>query len=158
MIVEARQSFALVYPGPAPEALDFLRDPVRSLRHVRFLRDLSRAGDAVRAELVVGLPMLGELHLPFESELLSLERGAELRPRELTGNAWAELVGHGEVMERGQSESELRYRLHVLAHLTVPAASKWGGGAFEKMVRAAAARTLERVAHEFPEGVRQAMS
>lgn len=152
MIVEARQAFALPYPGPDQEALDFLRDPARSLRHVRFLRGLSYGGGVVRAELAVSVPMLGELHLPFESELRDLDRGAELRPRPLAGKAWAELAGRGEVVE-----GELRYQLHFLAHLPLPPADKWGGAAFEKMVRATATRTLARVAREFPEGVQQAM-
>ncbi len=161
MIVEARQAFSLAYPGPVSGALDFLRDPQRSLRHVRFLRALSYTGGdtggVVRADLIVSVPMLGELQLPFESDLRELERGAELRPRELTGKAWAELAGRGEVVARGRDESELHYHLYVSAHLTLPPANRWGVAAFEKMVRAAAAKTLERVAREFPEGVRRAM-
>ena len=83
MQIEAEQTFTLEFPGTPQEALAFLRDPARSLAHVRFLR----------------------------------------------------------------------YAFHFTAHIEMPSAEKWGGAAFEKMVRAAAERTLARLARELPEGM-----
>ncbi|WP_027483855.1 DUF3809 domain-containing protein [Deinococcus pimensis] len=153
MIFEASQDFRLPFPGDEASALAFLRDPGRSLSRVRFLRGLSFDGTVVRAELIVNVPMMGEVTLPFESEVVPTPRGARLVPRELSGRAWAAVDGDGDA-----TDGELRYRLTLRAHLDLPGPEKWGGAAFEKMFHAAAARTLDRVARDFPEGVRAAAS
>ena len=151
MIFEASQDFALPFPHGEEEALAFMRDPGRSLSRVRFLRGLSFDGTVVRAEMLVNVPMFGEIALPFESTLVSTERGARLVDCPLEDRAWAAVRGEGEVVD-----GELRYRLVFRAHLELPGPEKWGGAAFEKMFHAAAARTLDRVAREFPDGVRAA--
>lgn len=152
MIFDATQDFTLPYPGSEQDALAFLRDPARSLREVSFLRGLRVGGNVVRAEMTVNVPMLGELSLPFESDLSETPRGALLTPRPLAGRAWVEVRGEGEVRE-----GALHYRFTFRAHVHLPTAEKWGGAAFEKMANATAHKTLEKVVREFPEGVRAAM-
>ncbi|AFZ66630.1 DUF3809 domain-containing protein [Deinococcus peraridilitoris] len=152
MIFEAQEHFVLPYPGSEDEARSFLRDPGRSLRAVSFLRALRFDGGIVRSELAVNIPMFGDLVLPFESEVTSTAQGALLTPRPLSGRAWAEVGGLGEV-QSGQLDYHLSFRVHI----SMPQAEKWGGAAFEKMFQATARKTLERVAQEFPAGVRAAM-
>lgn len=152
MIFDAEQSFSLTYPGPREAALAFLRDPQRSLGRVAFLRDVRVTGSLVRAEMLVQVPMMGTLTLPFESELTATDDGAVLTPRPLAGQAWAEVAGSGTVRD-----TTLDYRFAFRVHVDMPSAEKWGGAAFEKMFHATARRTLERLAREFPDGVRAAM-
>lgn len=159
MQIEAEQTFTLEFPGTPQEALAFLRDPARSLAYVRFLRGLSvtqtdAGGPEVRAVLVVNVPMLGEIDLPLHSRLLHTPQGATLEAQPLEGErAWIELNGAGTAEDR-----LLRYAFRFTAHIEMPSAEKWGGAAFEKMVRAAAERTLSRLAHELPEGIGQSMT
>lgn len=153
MQIEAQQTFTLEFPGSPDDALAFLRDPARSLADVRFLRGLKADAHGVQAVLVVNVPMLGETLLPLHSRLLQTPQGARLEAQPLTGErAWIELNGVGTAA--GQA---LHYDFHFTAHIELPDAEKWGGAAFEKMVRAAAGRTLSRLARELPEGVARAM-
>jgi len=156
MIFDATQEFTVSYPGPYEDALAFLRDPSRSLRAVRFLRGLTFDGRVVRAELVVTVPMMGEVPVPFESSVIPTPDGAELAPLELSGRAWAEVKGQG-VVTGSEAGIDLRYRFAFRVHLDVPRAEKWGGVAFEKMFQQAARRTLERIGRDFPDAVRAAM-
>ncbi|MGY2893224.1 DUF3809 domain-containing protein [Deinococcus sp. UYEF24] len=164
MQIEAEQTFTLEFPGTPQEALAFLRDPARSLACVRFLRGLSvtqtgvtqpdAGGPEVRAVLLVNVPMLGEIDLPLHSRLLHTSQGATLEAQPLEGErAWIELNGEGTA-----EDCLLRYTFRFTAHIEMPSAEKWGGAAFEKMVRAAAERTLSRLARELPEGIGRAMS
>ena len=154
MILEAAQDFRLPYPGAPGAARAFLRDPGRSLSRLPFLRDLSFAGGLVRAELLVRVPMLGEVALPFASRVLDTEDGARLEPLTLPERLWAEVDGVGAVEEgTANPKPQLHYALTLRAHLELPQAERWGGAAFEKMLRETARRTLERVAREFPAGV-----
>ena len=66
------------------------------------------------------------------------------------------MSGEGRAV-RAAHGAEIEYRLRVAVHLEVPLGDKWGGRAFAKMAEATAARTLERVAEEFPAGVRAGM-
>lgn len=172
LTLEAVQSFSLTHPGSPAEALGYLRDP-QALSRLRFLRAVHLTGQRLPeqtlteqplsqqplaeqtlcAELVVPVPMLGEVDLPFCSVLSSTPDGALLTPQPVTGErAWLELAG------RGRAEgTALHYHFQFTAHLGVPQAEGWGGAAFEKMVRAAAGRTLERVARELPEALRRGM-
>lgn len=153
MQIEARQSFNLEYPGPPDDALAFVRDPVRGLSGVRFLQDLRADREDLWAVLLVNVPMLGPVDLPLHSRLVPTERGARLEAHPLTDErAWIELNGEAEV-----SGCQLTYDFRFTAHLDVPSAEKWGGAAFEKMVRAAAERTLSRLARELPEGLARGM-
>ena len=153
MILEAQQSFDLPYPGSPDQALAFLRDPVRALAHVHFLRGLHTAPDGVRGELLVALPLLGDADLPFCSALHHTPDGAALIPEALTGErAWVEVAGQSHA-ESGPDRTLLRYHFQFRAHLDLPPSEGWGGGAFEKMAQAAARRTLERVARELPAGI-----
>ena len=149
MQIEAEQTFTLEFPGTPSEALAFLHDPARSLTGVRFLRDLEVSGADLRAVLLVNVPMLGEIELPLYSRLVQTAQGARLEPQPLTGErAWIEL--NGEATAAGRL---LSYVFRFTAHIEMPSAEKWGGAAFEKMVRAAAERTLNRLARELPEGM-----
>lgn len=153
--IEASQTFALPHPGGQAAALAFVRDAGRALARVQFLRDL-RAGPAgVSGELVVTVPVLGEVDLPFRSRLEELPRGAALLPQPVAGErAWVEVAGEAQVDGAGVAT----FHFHFRAHLGLPQAEGWGGAAFEKMVRAAAARTLERVAGELPQGIEAAVA
>ena len=57
----------------------------------------------------------------------------------------------------GSGAYPLTFHFRFRAHLTLPATEGWGGAAFEKMVQAAAARTLDRVARELPAGIARAL-
>lgn len=157
MILDAAQDFGLPYAGSTEDALAFLRDPARSLARVRFLRGLNVAGNLLRAELLVNVPLLGEVALPFQSRLLETPGGAALLPQPLAERLWAELSGEGTVTDTPEGV-QLHYALRLRAHLELPQAEKWGGVAFEKMLRETARRTLSRVTQEFPAGVQAAMN
>lgn len=154
MILDAEQQFTLIHPGGAVLALAFVRDPARALSQVRFLRDLQAEPSGVRGELLVTVPGLGEIDLPFRSGLLLTPGGARLQPQPLAGErAWVEVSGEAEVGAAGEMAFHFLFR----AHLQTPGTEGWGGQAFEKMVRAAAGRTLERVARALPEGLSAAL-
>jgi hypothetical protein len=166
VIIDAGRHFVLQAPGTARQALDFVRDPARTLARLRFLRGLSAGDGEVRGELVVPLPVLGEADLPFFSRLALTPDGATLTPQALPGErAWVEVSGQAQVLEGatpGEDPAtgrvvEVVFNFQFRAHLSTPEAQGWGGAAFEKMVRAAAGRTLERVTQELPEGIREAL-
>lgn len=147
MILLARQQFTLRHPGGGAQALAFVRDPARSLAAVDFLRDLRADARQVRGELVVAVPVLGEVDLPFCSHLHATPAGAELRPQPLAHErAWVEVGG----VARADAQGEMAFSFEFRAHLSVPEGGGWGGAAFEKMARAAAERTLERLARTLP--------
>ncbi|KEF33899.1 MULTISPECIES: DUF3809 domain-containing protein [Deinococcus] len=154
MLFEARQAFALTHPDGEDAAFAFVRDAGVSLSRVRFLRGLRADAAGVRGELVVPVPLLGEVDLPFVSSLHPTPDGAELRPQPVTGErAWVEVAGQARVSAAGEMAFDFQFR----AHLRLPEAEGWGGAAFEKMVRAAAERTLERLAGELPQGIGAAL-
>ncbi|MBX8465858.1 DUF3809 domain-containing protein [Deinococcus sp. RIT780] len=153
MIFDAAQTFTLPYPGPPADALAFVRDPARALGRLRFLRDLRVGEGGVRGELVVPLPGLGDADLPFHSLLRLTPDGANLIPQALSGErAWVEVSGQARA-----EGAELHFTFQFRAHLATPDAQGWGGAAFEKMIRAAAGRTLDRVARELPGSIRAAL-
>ncbi|WP_034386400.1 DUF3809 domain-containing protein [Deinococcus sp. YIM 77859] len=154
MLIEAQQSFVLPHPGGQDAALAFVRDAGRALSQVRFLRRLRGNTRGVSGELVVSVPLLGEVDLPFRSRLSVTPNGAALTPQPIEEErAWVEVAGQAKVDEAG----EVTFAFHFRAHLTLPQAEGWGGAAFEKMVRAAAERTLARLAAELPAGIGAAM-
>ncbi|GMA13960.1 DUF3809 domain-containing protein [Deinococcus metallilatus] len=154
MLIEAQQSFTLAHPGGRAAALAFVRDAGKALARVRFLRGLSGDTRGVSGELIVPVPVLGEVDLPFHSLLTLTPDGATLTPQPVDGErAWVEVAGQAEADGAGT----VTFLFHFRAHLYTPQAEGWGGAAFEKMVRAAAARTLERVAAELPAGIAAAM-
>ncbi|SMB89751.1 DUF3809 domain-containing protein [Deinococcus hopiensis] len=154
MLIEARQAFTLTHPGGQAAALRFVQDAGRSLSRVRFLRKLQGSAEGVTGELIVPVPVLGEVDLPFSSRLTATPEGATLTPQPIEGErAWVEVAGRAEVDGAGA----VAFTFHFRAHLGTPQAEGWGGAAFEKMVRAAAGRTLERVAAELPVGIGAAM-
>lgn len=153
MIFDAAQTFTLPYPGPPADALAFVRDPARALGRLRFLRDLRADEGGVRGELVVPLPGLGDADLPFHSLLSVTPDGADLISQALSGErAWVEVAGQA----RAEGK-DLHFTFQFRAHLATPDAQGWGGAAFEKMIRAAASRTLDRVARELPGSIRAAL-
>nr|WP_274704798.1 DUF3809 domain-containing protein [Deinococcus geothermalis] len=153
-MIEARQHFTLSHPGGQMAALAFVRNAGVALARVRFLHGLAADTEGVRGELVVPVPVLGEVDLPFQSRLTVTPNGATLTPQPLTGErAWVEVAGEAQVDEVGT----VTFHFHFRAHLALPQSEGWGGAAFEKMVRAAAGRTLERVAGELPLGIGAAM-
>ncbi|MFC4456446.1 DUF3809 domain-containing protein [Deinococcus sonorensis] len=155
MRIEAEQTFTLPFPGSPEAALAFLRDPARALARVRFLKQLQADAAGVRAVLLVQVPMLGEVDLPLHSSLVQLDGSARLEAQPLTDErAWIELWGDGAVQPGDSAgSSALAYHFRFVAHLALPEAEQWGGAAFEKMVQAAARRTLERLTRELPEAI-----
>lgn len=151
MIVEATQDFTLPWTGDDAAALAFVRDPARALSRVRFLRDLRADGEGVRGELLVPLPGLGEVDLPFHSVLTATPDGGA----HAAGHQRRARVGGGR-RAGPPGRGTLHFAFQFRAHLATPDAQGWGGAAFEKMIRAAAARTLDRVARELPAGIAQA--
>ncbi|GGR61688.1 hypothetical protein GCM10008959_24570 [Deinococcus seoulensis] len=157
MIFDAEQTFTLTFPGDRDAALAFVRDPARALGRLRFLRDLRAGEGGVRGELVVPLPGLGDADLPFHSLLSLTQDGADLIPQALSGErAWVEVAGQARVQDAGP-QPELHFAFQFRAHLATPDAQGWGGAAFEKMIRAAASRTLDRVARELPGSIQAAL-
>ena len=155
MILLARQQFTLPHPGGEAAALAFVRDPARSLAAVDFLRDLHADARQVRGELVVPVPVLGEVDLPFCSWLHVTPDGAELRPQPLEHErAWVEVGG----VARAGAQGDMAFSFEFRAHLSVPEGGGWGGAAFEKMARAAAERTLERLARTLPASIAAALA
>ncbi|MFC4426631.1 DUF3809 domain-containing protein [Deinococcus navajonensis] len=153
MILDAQEQFALRHPGDQAAALAFVRDPGLALSQVRFLRGLKTGAGEVSGELVVTVPILGEVDLPFHSVVAATSEGAQLRAQPLVGErAWVEVTGQARVQG-----SEMHFQFGFRAHLALPEAEGWGGAAFEKMIRAAAGRTLERVAQELPASVTRAL-
>lgn len=184
MIIDSAQQFVLEYPGSPAGALAFVRDPARSLSRVRFLRELNASPDGgrgeveLRGELIVQLPVLGQVDLPFFSVLQTTEGGATLLPQPLEHErAWVEVRGVAQVhclpgapagsAPHSSGGTPVSFDFQFRAHLATPqtgdpteagaAGLGWGGAAFGKMVRAAAGRTLQRVASELPSGIHEAM-
>ncbi len=164
MIIEAGRHFTLQAPGSARDTLAFVRDPMRTLSRLHFLRGLRVDGAGVRGELMVPLPVLGEADLPFLCALAHTPDGATLTPQPIAGErAWVEVTGQAQVLEgaqaagSGETAVEVAFNFLFRAHLATPDVQGWGGAAFEKMVRAAAGRTLDRVTRELPEGLREAL-
>lgn len=156
MILAAAQTFSLNHPAGHQAALGFVREPGRSLSRLTFLRDLQADGSEVRGVLAVTFPVLGEVTLPFVSRIEQMPDGAVLLPLPIADErAWVEVGGQATVAE---NSSEMHFEFNFQAHLAVPEAEGWGGAAFEKMVRAAAGRTLERIAAALPKGLAEAIN
>ncbi|WP_394650214.1 DUF3809 domain-containing protein [uncultured Deinococcus sp.] len=155
MILLAHQQFTLRHPGGAGAALAFVRDPARALAAVDFLRGLHADTWQVRGELVVAVPLLGEVDLPFCSQLHVTPDGAELLPQALDQErAWVEVGG----VARTDAQGDMAFGFEFRAHLSVPEGGGWGGAAFEKMARSAAERTLERLARTLPASIAAALT
>lgn len=153
MQIKSEQQFELQHPANQQEGLAFVQDPLLALAEVRFIRNLKACKQGIQGELVVQIPVMGEIDLPFQSRLEHTSTGARLIPISLEERAWVEVAGQAVVSETGQ----LDFHFQFCAHLQIPAAEGWGGTAFEKMVRAAAERTLQRVAKALPEGLSKAL-
>ena len=155
MKLEFKQNFRIPHSSPLETAQAYLRDPLASLKGVSFMRDLELMGQTppytiytVSAELLVSVPLLGDLPIPFRSTLEPTAEGANLHPLELSAKTWARVAGVGRALE-----TELLYDLHVEVFVELPGGDKWGGFAFTKMVDATSKKALERVMREFPRGV-----
>ena len=156
MILEVDRTFNIPFPGSSDAGIAFIRDVKKSLENVSFIRNLRVEGDDVFAHLRIEVPFLGERLLDFRSTLSPQPDGANLISHQLEGKFWAEVNGEGTVTATGETSS-IQYHLKALVHLELPVAEKWGGRAFAKMAEATAQRTIERMAQEFPIGVRLGM-
>lgn len=154
MILHAAEEFELLHPDGPEAARAFVRDPALALAKVRFLRGLKAEATGVLGELVVPVPVLGEVDLPFQSDLEHTADGARLIPRLLDHErAWVEVAGVARVQGH-----QMHFQFDFKAHLALPEAEGWGGAAFEKMVQAAANRTLSRVGQSLPAGMQAALA
>ncbi len=156
MKLEVEREFRIDHPGSTEEAVAFVQNVQHSLEHVDFIKNLRVDGSDVMADLSVDVPVLGEQRLDFHSRLEARSDGANLIPLPRSGKAWAEVGGEGRVTPNS-SGSSLTYRLRIVVHVELPAAERWGGRAFEKMVQATAQRAIERMTEQFPLGVQAAM-
>lgn len=159
MILRAEQSFTLAFKGGQESALRFVRSPLQALSRARFLRELQQENGMLSGQLVVSAPGLGTIDLPFQSDLQFTPEGAELLPRALPQErAWVSVAGQARV-ERGTAPqgTAIHFAFQFEGHVTLPEVGGWGGAAFEKMVVAAAQRTLNRVTAALPQDVKNAM-
>ncbi|MFC6616621.1 DUF3809 domain-containing protein [Deinococcus radiophilus] len=148
----AQQAFTLHHPGDTAAALAWARAADQSLAQVDFLTDvrLSEEND-LSGELNVPVPLLGEATLPFISRLSNAPLGATLDPHPLPERrGWVEVRGVAEVQEGGTDGTSVRLSFDFQAFLQLPGSQNVGGAAFEKMVRATAQRTIERVLAQLP--------
>ncbi|MFC6591361.1 DUF3809 domain-containing protein [Deinococcus lacus] len=158
MQITAQQTFSLVHPAGQAAALAFIRSPDAALRGVHFLRGLEVLGSTVSGELVVVVPVLGEVDLPFRSQVHETPTGAELRPEPLSGErAWIEVAGQATAEGDGSMQFAFQFRAHLHLSGDDDVAQHWGSAAFAKMVQAAAARTLTRLTSELPRGIAAGM-
>lgn len=102
----------------------------------------------------VKAPALGEINLPFRSIVLEQPRGSSLVPEALPHErAWVAVAGEVAVSE----EAVMSFQFHFVGHVNLPDVPGWGSAAFEKMVNAAAQRTLSRVAEALPRDIEAAL-
>lgn len=153
MILESSQRFTLKHPHGAEAALQFVRLPERSLARVRFLSNLTSQDAQVSGQLVVKTPGLGDIHLPFTSTLKEERDGATLHALPLSEKNWVAVNGQATVTP----DAVMTFDFQFTAHVTLPDVPGWGGAAFEKMVNAAAQRTLTRVAEALPRDIQAAL-
>ncbi len=80
--------------------------------------------------------------------------------------AWVEVGGQAQLFAGPPNEMQpeipleipLEFDFQFKAHIELPSADGWGSNAFEKMVNAAAGRTLERMVQELPAGIARAIA
>lgn len=154
MIIEASQEFTIQHPGGVESALVFVRSPEVALAAVRFLKELRVVNQELVGQLLVKAPALGEIDLPFKSALVAEPRGATLQPVALSSErVWVAVAGQALVSD----QAVMTFQFHFTGHLSLPDTPGWGGVAFEKMVNAAAQRTLSRVTEALPRDIQQAL-
>lgn len=153
MILESSQSFTLKHPRGFDEALRFVRTPELALSRVRFLTHLTSQDGQLGGQLIVKTPGLGDIHLPFACSLQDEPDGASLLAVSLPEKNWVAVNGRARVTP----DALMTFEFQFTAHVTLPDVPGWGGAAFEKMVRAAAQRTLTRVAEALPRDIQAAL-
>lgn len=148
----AQQSFTLTHPGSPAAALAWAQAADEALARVTFLQDVRLEGETLSGELRVPVPLLGEITLPFVSVLARTDTGASLTPQPLPERrGWVEVTGTAAVaQEAAAGGTPMQLSFDFQAHLRLPDSQNVGGAAFEKMVRATAQRTIERVLAELP--------
>ncbi|WP_261663175.1 DUF3809 domain-containing protein [Deinococcus sp. Marseille-Q6407] len=162
----AQQTFTLHHPGAPAAALAWAQAAEQSLGQVTFLQDVQLSGQApdprlLSGELKVPVPLLGDITLPFLSELALTPAGATLTPQPLPERrGWVEVRGLAAVgpAAAGGSGTPVELSFDFQAFLRLPDSGNVGGVAFEKMVRATAQRTLKRVMAELPGQLQASMS
>lgn len=155
-MVYSQQQFQLSHTLTYEAALAFVRQPHLSLRHVHFLYQLNfdqaPEGGILSGKLRLRIPVIGEVTLPFRSQLQHTETGAILIPDTSSdARLWVEVGGLATVKEE-LLQFDFEFRAHLPTNET-----EWGTKAFEKMVDAAANRTLARVSGALPEALTQAL-
>ncbi|MDT7919173.1 MAG: DUF3809 family protein [Meiothermus sp.] len=111
--------------------------------------ELTRTGTTLQGYLVAEAPLFGEIHFPFQSRIHPQGITARLEALRLPDPPafWAELEGHGEVVEGG-----LVYQITLRIHATLPQGEKWGGRALGRLAEAAFERNVERVLKRLTQG------
>lgn len=149
---EAQQEFQLTHTLNVEQALEFLRTPSVSLAKAHFLQNIQTLDTELSGELLVMVPILGQIELPFSSIIQIHDTGANLHAKPHDKHAWLAINGQAE-----QQTEQLLFHFQFAAYIQIPQTEGWGSIAFEKMVRAAAHRTLERVTSALPESMEQAL-
>lgn len=157
MQLRAEQQFSLTHPQGKAAALQFVQSPALALAGVDFLQQLTLSGPpdgpTLGGELLVTVPMLGQVDLPFLSRIEALTTGAALYPLPLENErAWVEVAGQARV-----DGPHMHFAFQFCAHLATPPADDWGSAAFEKMAQATATRTLNRLAAALPAGIERSL-
>ncbi|MER3483168.1 MAG: DUF3809 domain-containing protein [Meiothermus sp.] len=151
-----------------PEPPEHLLKPERVFGGRPPFGRLERQGSQLRGELVAEVPLLGEIHFPFQSRIDAQEEGRAYlladsptltldQPRAMDPPSsppspadqqraepadprfWAELEGEGWAVEDG-----ICYKLRLRIHAEIPQGEKWGGKALRRMAEAAFERTVSR--------------
>ncbi|MDO4262967.1 MAG: DUF3809 domain-containing protein [Deinococcus sp.] len=147
----AQQSFTLHCPGDRAAALAWAQAADQALAQVTFLQDVRLDGQTLHGELRVPVPLLGDITLPFVSRLEAIPNGAALTPQALPERrGWVEVRGQAVVGDSEGRSTRVELSFDFQAFLRLPDSGNLGGAAFEKMVRATAQRTIERVLAELP--------
>ncbi|AWR87382.1 DUF3809 family protein [Meiothermus taiwanensis] len=125
-----------------PEPPEHLLQPERVFGGRPPFSELTRQGTTLQGYLVAEAPLFGEIQFPFQSRIhpQGLAARLEALPLPEPPAFWAELEGHGEVVEGG-----IAYQLTLRIHATLPQGEKWGGRALGRLAEAAFERNVERV-------------
>lgn len=163
---ESKQAFRLLFAGTQAEATAWAQQPERSLGQISFLRGVRLVAGVLHGELLVPVPLLGDITLPFASQLTATKQGGVLTPAPLPTHTaeqgrrrgWVEVSGQATALPQTGPSTPIDMQFHFDAFVAVPPNGHFGTAAFEKMVRAAAQRTLDHVAEGLPSELQASMT
>lgn len=143
-MIKAQQQFTVTHSLSKEKALAYTRQPHSLLHDIRFIKNLVQEKDILNGVFCFHIPVIGEVTLPFQSQIIATEKGTQLQPMTLQENAWISLAGEAIV-----TEQNITFEFECAAFFS-QTTEKWGTQAFSKMIDAAAQRTLLRIMTELP--------